>query len=56
MTASAMKSDREKCLESGMTDYLTKPIRPDRLFELVQKWGARSRAHAAADHRATNAT
>jgi two-component system sensor histidine kinase/response regulator len=37
MTASAMTGDREKCLESGMSDYLSKPFDPDRLATLLSR-------------------
>lgn len=38
MTAHAMKSAIDKCKEAGMNDYLTKPIEPEKLFELLIKW------------------
>lgn len=36
MTAHVMKGDREKCLEAGMDNYLSKPIRADLLYEAVE--------------------
>ena len=38
MTAYAMKGDRERCLEAGMDDYIPKPLDPDTLFALIEKW------------------
>jgi signal transduction histidine kinase/DNA-binding response OmpR family regulator len=38
MTADAMKGDREKCLEAGMDDYITKPIKRELVFEVIEKW------------------
>jgi PAS domain S-box-containing protein len=38
MTAHAMKGDRERCLESGMNDYLPKPVQPSVLGETLAKW------------------
>jgi len=38
MTAHAMKGDREKCLGAGMNDYITKPIKRELVFEVLEKW------------------
>ncbi len=38
MTALAMKGDKEKCIAAGMDDYLTKPINPDELYEIAEKY------------------
>jgi len=38
MTANAMKGDKEKCLTSGMNDYLPKPINSEVLKSLLKKW------------------
>jgi CheY-like chemotaxis protein len=38
MTAHAMKGDRERCLEVGMDDYLSKPIQLDDILLVVEKW------------------
>jgi two-component system sensor histidine kinase/response regulator len=39
MTGQAMDGDREKCLETGMDDYIIKPINKEIVLEVIQKWG-----------------
>ena len=38
MTASAMKGDRERCLDAGMDDYVSKPVTPKSLEEVLKRW------------------
>lgn len=38
ITAKAMKDDRQKCIEAGANDYLTKPIEIDKLISLLRVW------------------
>ncbi|EPJ6838502.1 ATP-binding protein [Stenotrophomonas maltophilia] len=47
MTANAMAGDRERCLQAGMDDYLSKPIARATLHALLQRWVQRSRDVAA---------
>ncbi|HKX27283.1 MAG TPA: PAS domain S-box protein, partial [Blastocatellia bacterium] len=44
MTANAMKGDRERCLEAGMDNYISKPIKSKELFEVIEDL-------ASSDHR-----
>ncbi|MDE2000931.1 MAG: response regulator, partial [Burkholderiales bacterium] len=42
MTAHATQQDRQQCLAAGMNDYISKPVMPQELFTLLEKWiGAR---------------
>ena len=38
MTAYAMKDDKKRCLEAGMDDYISKPIKRDIVFGILEKW------------------
>jgi len=38
MTANAMAGDEQKCLDSGMDDYLSKPIEPEKVIAMLKKW------------------
>lgn len=38
MTANAMQGDRERCIASGMDDYISKPVNPKQLMEMLNSW------------------
>lgn len=38
LTASALKEDKEKCIECGMDDYITKPLKIETLHKTLQQW------------------
>lgn len=44
MTANAMAEDRERCLDAGMDDFLTKPIDHERLSAMIAKWTSHKRS------------
>jgi CheY-like chemotaxis protein len=41
MTANAMESDRQACLEAGMNDHIGKPVDPDELYTVLEGWADR---------------
>jgi CheY-like chemotaxis protein len=38
VTAKAMKGDREKCIEAGAWDYLSKPVEPELMIGMLRAW------------------
>lgn len=55
MTASAMAGDEDKCLEAGMDDYISKPVRAESLLEKVRAWcGVGTAPSVSEEDRAVN--
>lgn len=55
LTANVMPEDKEKCLQSGMSDYLSKPVKPMFFREMLQRWAADAGADTSLEHKLTSA-
>lgn len=49
MTASAVSPARARCIKAGMDDYISKPVKPDRLAAVLDRWSARIRGAAGVE-------
>ncbi len=49
MTANAMAEDADRCRAAGMDDYVPKPVKPDRLYEAIERWCGRPGMAAVGD-------
>ncbi|MBL4907981.1 MAG: response regulator [Sneathiella sp.] len=56
LTANAMKSDREKYLAAGMSDYVAKPIDPNEFLAVISRWGTEMKPAAVSKDRISKKT
>ena len=49
MTAHAMSGDRDRCIQAGMDDYISKPIQPNQVFSVLSKWVSQDRRSFSQD-------
>jgi PAS domain S-box-containing protein len=47
MTAHALVEERQRCMDAGMNDHVSKPIEPDTLFATLKRWAKPRRSHPA---------
>jgi CheY-like chemotaxis protein/signal transduction histidine kinase len=55
LTAHVMEGDKQRCLDAGMTDYLSKPVNMEDLTETLERWSPKKADAPAANERAPDA-
>jgi CheY-like chemotaxis protein len=41
LTANVIEDDSKRCMEAGMDDYISKPLRPEKLVSMIERWVSR---------------